>query len=176
MAEQFRAGTSYIKTFQSADYPASQGWSGTFYLRGQSAQSVSATASGDDFVISANAGVTVLWPAGYYQWFFEVEKGGDKHILRQGTLEVLAALANISDGVDLRSVVKKTLDAIESLIQGKAASDVQQYQINGRMLTKMSISELIKWRSKYKQWYNEEQRAEKLAQGLNTGRQVKVRF
>ena len=46
---------------------------------------------------------------------------------------------------------RRVLAKIEKVISGKADKDVQQYMINGRMLTKMSVEELLRLQAVYTQ-------------------------
>ena len=46
---------------------------------------------------------------------------------------------------------RRILAKIENVISGKVDKDVQQYMINGRMLTKMSIPELLELQAVYTQ-------------------------
>ena len=44
---------------------------------------------------------------------------------------------------------KKMLDAIEAVLEGRITSDVEAYQIAGRQITKISITELEALHVKY---------------------------
>ena len=70
----------------------------------------------------------------------------------------------------------KVLAALEALLEGKASSDVSSYSIAGRALTKLSISELLVWRDKYKAELTQLERAERLAAGLGHTGTIQVRF
>ena len=65
---------------------------------------------------------------------------------------------------------------IESLLEGKADSDVSYYMINGRALTKLSYKELIEARNYYKSEANRLKMLEDIKRGKATGATVKVRF
>lgn len=69
---------------------------------------------------------------------------------------------------DTRSHAVKTLEAIESLIEGRATKDVNSYTIAGRSLTRMSADELVKWRS----YYRNEVAMERRAGRPNGGRRI----
>ena len=55
-----------------------------------------------------------------------------------------------SSAVDTRTHARRTLDAIEAVIENRATTDQQNYAIGGRSLTRMSIDELFKFRDRYK--------------------------
>jgi hypothetical protein len=65
---------------------------------------------------------------------------------------------------------------IESILQGKADSDVGSYSIAGRSLTKMSFAELMEARDKYKAEFTQELIKSRLEAGKPSGSTVKVRF
>lgn len=44
---------------------------------------------------------------------------------------------------------RRILKQIDDLIEGKAAKDIQYYQIHGRSLNKMEIKDLLHWKSVY---------------------------
>ena len=77
---------------------------------------------------------------------------------------------------DTRSHAKIMLDKIESILEGKADSDVSSYSIGNRSLAKMTPEELTNWRDYYKAEYNRELRKEQIDRGEGTGNTIKVRF
>ena len=93
----------------------------------------------------------------------------------EGKIEVLEDLINTS-ATELRSHAKILLDKIESLLSGKADSDVSNYSINNRSLTKLSVDELLKWRDYYKAEYLREIREQRIKSGQGSGSNVLVRF
>jgi hypothetical protein len=70
-----------------------------------------------------------------------------------------ANLATASGPVDTRSFVKRTLDMIEAAISGNNRPDVQEYEINGRQLRKISPIDLEKLHSIYLNKWKAERRA-----------------
>lgn len=68
------------------------------------------------------------------------------------------------------------LTKIETMLEGKADSDVANYSINGRSLTKLSVSELIEWRDYYRAEVTKQKRMEQIKLGRRTPASVKVRF
>ena len=68
------------------------------------------------------------------------------------------------------------LDKIESILEGKADSDVSSYSIGSRSLSKMTPEELTTWRDYYKAEYNREVAKERIDRKEGTGSIIKVRF
>ncbi len=66
-----------------------------------------------------------------------------KHTARSIEIEFFSTLA------DRRSHARIMVDKIESILSGRADSDVESYTIKSRSITKMSVKELTAWREYY---------------------------
>ncbi|MET0154735.1 MAG: hypothetical protein ABW189_01340 [Rickettsiales bacterium] len=158
-----------------ACYPASDGWTLTYYFRGISELDKAASADGDDYLVELSTSDAEL-EAGEYAWSAKVSKGSELRTVATGILTVLPDLADAADGYEARPHCKIMLDAIEAVLQGKASQDVSSYSIQGRSLTRMTAEELEKWRDKYRREWSAHKRREGRRNGARTGRQIKVRF
>jgi hypothetical protein len=165
-----------------ADYPASS-YNLAFDLRSYDCPPITITASanGNDHAISCNAATTKGWKAGIYAWQAYAYTGSPpdfttKVTLQRGTIEIRPDLTGFSATGDPRSHVKKVLDALEAVIEGKATSDQLSYSIAGRSISKMSPTEILQWRDLYKTEYQREMDAEKISQGIESPRRIGVRF
>lgn len=151
------------------NYPAST-WTMTFYfVNSAAAFSVVASASGDDYAVSVNATITDGRTAGRYRWSARVTDGTDVHTLAQGWTDVLA---NVTAAQDARSSARRTLDAVEATLEGRATRDDLNTAINGRSISRIPISELLQWRDRLK----EEARAQEEGENAGLGRDIRVRF
>jgi hypothetical protein len=74
------------------------------------------------------------------------KSGTGSAIVEQGTLQLKADAAS----GDTAGHAERMLTAIEALLEGKAGKDVASYAIAGRSLTRMTVDELMKWRSHYR--------------------------
>jgi hypothetical protein len=139
---------------------------------------VTITGSGDTYSIQVTAAATALWTSyGMYWYSIILTDGTKRYEVATGSVEILRNLSAITTGTyDGRSHVKKTLDALEAVIEGRATSDVLSYSIAGRQISKIPITELLTLRDKYKTYYNDELTAEKLARGESAGGKIYVRF
>ena len=156
--KQIVAGDSIGWTKSLSNYPASAGWALSYTLVSPTArQVINGSASGDDFLLAANATTTAAWAPGTYTWTAAVSKGTDRYTIESGQVEILADPATAASGLDTRSHVKKTLDALEAVIEGKAANDQLAVSVAGRSITRMSPEELLSWRDKYNALYIREQ-------------------
>jgi hypothetical protein len=68
------------------------------------------------------------------------------------------------------------LGKIESLLSGKADSDVASYSIAGRSLNKMTFEELVNARDFYRREVKQEMNAIDIKHGRKGSSTIKVRF
>ena len=143
---------------------------------GSTVITINATGSGDAYSVSVPASTTAGYTPGVYHWSAYITRVSDsaRVTIAEGTWTVEAN--NATATTDPRSHAKIMLDKIESILQGRADSDVASYTVNGRSLTKLSISDLLLWRDRYRAEYKAEQRAERAARGEPTGQTIRVRF
>ena len=137
---------------------------------------ITASASGDDYLVSVAAGTTASYATGVYRWQAYITRTSDsaRVTIDSGTFEVLANRS--ASTADPRSHAKTVLDKIESVLSGRADGDVASYSINGRSLTKLPIADLMMWRDRYRAEYLREVRAERRNNGQGTGSTVLARF
>ena len=159
-----------------SNYPSSV-WTLKYYFVKTNEQIIiTASANGDYFRVVVAASITTNYPAGIYKWNAYVSKGTERYKVDEGTLEIKTDYAAQTTGYDDRSHIKKTLDAIEAVIEGRATQDHLSYSIAGRSIAKISPEELIRWWSFYKQQYQRELDAEKIRNGLVTSKKILTRF
>lgn len=152
-------------------YRASDGWTLAYSLKNATSTidlpSDGITADGGDFVITIPAASTASYALGSYQQTARVSKAGA--VVTVGTGVVTIQPAGLSHA-------RKTLAAIEAVIEGRASIDQQSYTIGMRTLIRTPIPELIKLRDLYRQEVGREKAAEMIAQGLSPSGRVQVRF
>ena len=173
------AGDTLEFTSSVPDHPASDGWTLKYRLapRATGAEiDITATASGDDYLISVSAATTAGWVAGWYTYTAFVEKASERYTVERGQMQVLPASTTLADGTDTRTHARKVLDAIEAVLENRATLDQESYAINGRSLKRMPIADLLKLRQLYRAEVAGEEAAAKLAAGLGTARKVQVRL
>jgi hypothetical protein len=170
--------TSWSKSFADT-YPPSSGWALVYTLVLQSDASkrlqVTSTDSNNIFLATISAAQSAALTPGTYSLFGHVSKASERYQVFVGTVEVLPNIAAVLTG-DIRSSVKRTLDAIEAVIERRATSDQQSMTINGRSLSRIPVTELIVLRDRYRTDYNAELAKEQLGRtGLDT-KNIGVRF
>lgn len=162
------------------DYPADS-YSANYVFRKKDGLaefqiSSSPSSPSSHFLFSALNASTYAYEPGEYFWQLEIVRSSDSErvILSRGEIEVIADL-DVS-GTDIRSHSEIMLSKIESLLEGKADSDVSSYSIAGRSLTKMGFQELVDAKNYYKSEVLREKRLLDAKNGRSGASTVKVRF
>ena len=161
------------------DYPNTE-YTMTYVARitggGNSEIQLAGTAYGSDYLFSASSAVSEDFVAGYYHWQLEAVRNsdGERLVIDRGYFTAIADLD--VNGADPRSHAEIMIAKIESLLAGKADTDVANYEIAGRKLTKLSFKELIEARDYYRTELINQQKSFDIRNGKNPGSTVKVRF
>lgn len=163
------------------DYPASAGWTLKYRLApraaGGTAIDISATPSGDDYLVQVSKSTTQTWVPGFYTAVSWVEKGSELYpVGARVEVEILARPDNLAAGTDGRTHAQIALDAIRAVIEKRATLDQQSYSIGNRTLQRMPLEDLLKFRAIYEREVRNEIAAEKIAAGLSVSNKIQVRF
>jgi hypothetical protein len=94
---------------------------------------------------TVGASDTSGWTIGTYRWDLVLTRNsdGEAMVLATGTVELFAS------DTDRRTHAEIMVQKIESILSGRADSDVESYSIKSRSITKMSVKELREWRDYY---------------------------
>ncbi|ELB2912183.1 hypothetical protein QNE52_002860 [Vibrio parahaemolyticus] len=141
------AGTSVSWSFPHE--LADGSWLFSYALRGQSVIDIDATAENGTVTVYETATATQNWTKGLYEWRLYASKGDDRHLVKQGKLEIEPDFLNVAEGHDPRSHARKMLDAINSVLEGRILSDHERYSIDDRSLDRIPIKELHSLRKTY---------------------------
>jgi hypothetical protein len=111
---------------------------------------ISTTGHTTYFLATALNAATSTYAVGDYSWQAEITRtsDGERVTVDRGSFAVIADLD--AENADTRSHAQIMVDKIESLLSGKADSDVASYSIAGRSLTKMSFQDLVNARDYYR--------------------------
>jgi hypothetical protein len=142
------AGTTVKFRRSFTDYPAGDGWSYTFALAGPASLSKVGTPSGYSFEVTLSAAETAGLPHGGYRYSELVTKGGEVFEVGRGVVEVQLDLA-AAQGNSALTHAERTLAIIEAALEGRLLLGMETYQIAGRAVSKMKISELARLRGHY---------------------------
>jgi hypothetical protein len=166
------AGNSVSWLLSLPDYPASAGWTVTYYLlNAAGAIDFSSAAESDSHLFAIAASTTAEWTAGKYKYTTLVSDGTDRYTVETGNIEILPDPSELTTH-DGRTHAEIVLENIESVLEGKATADNLKYEINGRSLEKYPWGDLIKMRSHYRA----EVATEKTAAAGKKTNKVLVRF
>lgn len=178
--ERLTAGDRWLwkRTDLGADYPPAT-YSLKYALRKHETAAeieITANESGSDYLIEVASTATVNYSAGRYVWQAYIIRTSDSErlLIGTGTLEVLANRDTAN--TDPRSHARKTLDAIEAVIENRATVDQQEYSIAGRSLKRTEIADLLVLRDRYRADVRAEEQAEKIKQGMGGGGRILVRL
>lgn len=173
LPDKIGAGLTFSRLVTKTAYPA-PGWVLSIILRGPSAINLTATASGTQHQLLANAAITADWTPGIYEYTARISDGVDVFELEFGQLTITPDLAAAGEGHDGRSQARRTLDAIEAVIEKRASLDQERYRINNRELYRTPIADLLKLRDVYRLEVRREQAS---ARGKNLfGAALRVRL
>jgi hypothetical protein len=171
------AGLTFSKLVTLACYPAT-GWQLSVSMRGPASIDLQGVAEGVDHRLTASATDTAAWTPGLYVYSARVVSAGVVIEVDAGRVEVLADIAQLPAGGDMRSHNRIVLENIRAVIEKRATQDQMRYVIstpNGpRELWRTPLKDLLMM----EQTYLARVRAEDAAArgGTVFGREVRVRL
>ena len=169
------------KTAIAQDYPPAS-YTATYVARitggGSSEVQVTGTSGGGGsyYLFTVSSATSAGFNPGLYHWQLEIVQNSTSNriVVERGEFTALADLD--INGSDPRSHAQIMIAKIESILSGKADSDVSNYSIAGRSLTKMTFAELMEARDRYKAEFQREVIKDRVRRGKSSGATVKVRF
>lgn len=162
-----------------ADYPPSL-YSAEYVARitggGETEIKLAATEFDTYYLFTVDSVTSADFVPGIYHWQLEITQtsSGNRLVVDTGSFEAIPDLD--SNQADPRIHAEIMIDKIETILQGKADSDVGSYSIAGRSLTKLTFQELLEARDKYKAEVVQYENKELLKRGKSNGSTIKVRF
>lgn len=143
---------------------------------GASEITVVATENPDYYLFTISSQTSATFVPGHYYWQIDVTEtaSGNNINVDSGEFTILPDLD--SNTTDPRSHAEIMVAKIESLLAGKADSDVAQYSVAGRQLTKMPFRDLVEARDYYRREVAALDAKERAKKGLSTPATIKVRF
>ena len=136
---------------------------------------ITATSLDDDYLFSVPSATSADYVVGHYHYQIEIERNSDNEriIVDRGAIDIKTDYDN---NVDARDHAEIMLGKIESILEGKADSDVSSYSIAGRSLTKFGIDELLQWRDYYRREVNQIKKKERIKHNRKTKSTIIGRF
>lgn len=148
---EIQAGDLLEWTKSLPGYPASEWTLRYTFINATSKITINASADGDDHVVSEAAADTAGYASGYYSWAGRVTNISDplqKFTPLSGDVRVLPDLESRTT-YDGRSYARRTLDAIQAVIEKRASKDQLAYTIADRQLSKMTPEQLFMFRDRF---------------------------
>lgn len=134
-------------TRKLADYPPAAGWALSYeLLNAQHRYEIAAAADGNAHRVVVSAQTTQSYAAGSYDWRARVTNAEEVYTVARGRLTVAPSFGAAGD---VRSHARRALEAIEAVLEGRATSATAEYEINGRRLKYIPLTELHALRTKY---------------------------
>ena len=166
----------------AVDYPTSSGFTAEYVARitggGSTEIKIPQAAGSTDeyYLFTLNSTTTEVFLAGLYHWQLEITQtsSGNRLVVDIGDFEAIPDMD--SNQADPRIHAEVMVDKIQTILEGKADSDVSSYSIAGRSLTKLSFSELIEARDYYRREITKHKNDELLKRGKSNGSTIQVRF
>lgn len=160
---KLKAGLTFTQLVTLEAWPAPV-WALSAFLRGPASIDLTATAEGELHRWQVDAATSAGWSAGLYEYSARVSGPTGVFEVDSGQVEIAADLAGITGAHDGRSHARRVLDAIEAVLEGRAAKDQERYVIefNGsrRELWRTPLADLMALRTHYRtQVRNEERKA-----------------
>jgi hypothetical protein len=132
--------------------------------------------SADYYLFTVPSATSADFAPGLYHWQLEITQtsSGNRIVVDTGDFTAIPDMDN--NQADPRIHAEIMLDKINSILEGKADSDVGSYSIAGRSLTKMTFAELMDARDRYKAEIVVHTNRELIKRGKSNGSTIKVRF
>jgi hypothetical protein len=164
------------------DYPTSSGYTAEYVARitGGGSNEIklpqSASSTDDYYLFTVSSDTSASFLPGLYHWQLEITQtsSGNRIVVDTGDFTAIPDMD--SNQADPRIHAEIMVDKIEALLQGKADSDVANYSIAGRSLTKLSFQELLDARDHYKREIVKHTNNELIKKGKSNGSTIQVRF
>tara|TARA_S200002703_G_scaffold65598_2_gene56678 strand:+ start:1141 stop:1725 length:585 start_codon:yes stop_codon:yes gene_type:complete len=143
---------------------------------GNSEIKIAATEDPDYYLFTVPSATTAAYESGHYYWQLEIVEtsSGNRIVVDQSDWQVVPDLDDQT--ADPRIHAEKMIGKIETILEGKADSDVASYSIAGRSLSKMSFEELLEARDKYRREVVQYDNALHVKRGKTGSTTIKVRF
>lgn len=148
---QFVAGDTVQWTRVVSSYSNADGWNLNYMLVGPGALAAQPTVTVVNglFTVTLPATATATSTAGTYRLIGWVDGvNAERHTVFDGFVDVLPNVATTTFA-NLKTHAEKMLAAIQAALEGRATADIQSYQIDGTLITKLPFDQLMKYRGIY---------------------------
>lgn len=163
----FMAGTTVEFRRSLPDFPANDGWTLKFVLRGPSVLDGTVTPDGADHLVAFAADDTAELDPGIYTWAELATKGGKTLPGDSGRLTVERNLLTALAG-EAQSDNERILAALNCRIKGRITADAEAYAIDGVQVSRIAIEKLEQLKGVYESRVASERRGGAPRQPIRT--------
>lgn len=162
-----------------ADYPATAGWTLTYYFTNPSGTvqvevEAAQNGTGADYLATIDATKAAEFTAlGTYLWRAAVSLSGETVTVLRGRLELLDPYTGATDR---RLWLERTIANLETAIENRASDQTVSVAVEGRSQSKISLQEAADLRDRYRAELAQVIAAEQRADGHRTSNAVRVRY
>jgi hypothetical protein len=152
-------------------------WTLTYEFRGPGSFSLTGAANtaGTGWDCTITAASSAGYIPGRYRWQAYVTKGAERHTVAEGSVEVLQNLSTTAKGYEARSNWRVIQEQCEAALANWSKDPYAEYEIAGRRQV-WRLSEIVTLYNRAKVEVSNEEKAERIAQGLGGGKKILVRF
>lgn len=174
MPSAFYAGDSLLLSISVDNFPASSGWTLTYYFG--SDISFSGTASGSAHSFALTPDVTGGFSAGTYQATARVTDGTNTFTVWAGQVVILPGVAGTSLGADRLPWYFAARDTMATVLAGKASRDVINSTIAGQQISRLTPKDAIEFYNYLDGMCRTYEQQQLAASGVTGSNMVKARF
>lgn len=132
-----------------ADFPASEGWTLKYSLRGANVLDVTSDADGDGYAVEISAAESAALGDGLYEWTAYVEKAQQRFTVDSGRCMVFPNLSTAAAG-SRQKHAERALTMIEAQIEALLGSSIEMQTIEQTTIQRRKLDELYALRNKYR--------------------------
>ena len=164
------------------DYTPGDGWALDYSFRSDTGTGFDIAGTGNSsagyFEVNVTAATTTNYTAGTYAWQAYSSKSSERFLIDSGKLVIKANLNALATSAttDQRTHARVMVETIRGILEGRASSDMESYNIGGRSINKIPIQELADLLQRYEDKLKLEEAKRQTENKHGTGRLVKARF
>lgn len=178
--QQITAGDTIVWYRVVSDFPASEGWTLNYVLRGPTTiKLTAATFQTANYVVEVADTVTADWKPGLYSMQAYVSDGTDRFTVQTWfpKLTIKPNPANFVEGsASNLTFAQATLVAVETALLALASRKVSSASVNGQSYSIQDVTKLVALRNRMREEVQSEQDAILFAAGLGGKKNILVQF
>ena len=167
------------RTDLGSDYPPSSyalSYDARLQGTGSTAISITASESGDDYLVEVASATTAAYTAGSYSWAAYITRSSDSQRIQIDSGEWVTKTNLAADTSDPRDHDEKMLDYLETTLESLAQKLTTSYSISDRSNTLQSMSEVREQLDDYRGRVRSKTNKARVLSGQRTDMNLQLRF